>query len=149
MAPEYVKAAKQLADLGSEVKLGKVDATEETELAEEYGVRGYPTLKFFRKGSPVEYSGGRQADDIVNWLLKKTGPPAKDLTSVDEAKTFIDGNNVAVVGFFKVILNALGLLLFLQVESVVTPNNLEEHFDFVYSGDFVPGFYSPMIFFRW
>lgn len=46
---------------GSEVRLGKVDATEETELAQEYGVRGYPTIKFFKGGdkeSPKEYSGG-------------------------------------------------------------------------------------------
>lgn len=45
---------------GSEVRLGKVDATEETELAQEYGVRGYPTIKFFKGGekeSPKEYSG--------------------------------------------------------------------------------------------
>lgn len=45
--------------------------------------------------------GGRQADDIVNWLLKKTGPPATDLASVEAAKKFIDGANVVVVGFFK------------------------------------------------
>lgn len=45
--------------------------------------------------------GGRQADDIVNWLLKKTGPPATDLATVEAAKKFIDGANVAVVGFFK------------------------------------------------
>ncbi|XP_012268098.1 protein disulfide-isomerase [Athalia rosae] len=101
LAPEYVKAAKQLVELGSEVKLGKVDATEETDLSEEYGIRHYPTLKFFHKGSAIEYTGGHQADDIVNWLVKKTGPPAKDLTSVDEAKTFIEANNVAIVGFFK------------------------------------------------
>jgi protein disulfide-isomerase A1 len=37
--------------------------------------------------------------------LKKTGPVAKDLTSVDEAKAFIDASNVAVIGFFKVILS--------------------------------------------
>ena len=48
-------------------------------------------------------SGGRQADDIVNWLKKKTGPPTTDITDVNTAQNFI-GKNVAVIGFFKVIL---------------------------------------------
>jgi len=101
LAPEFAKAAAKLTELESAIKLGKVDATEETELAEEHGVRGYPTLKFFRSGKPVEYNGGRQADDIVSWLLKKTGPPAKALASVEEAKAFIAEKPVTIVGFFK------------------------------------------------
>lgn len=47
------------------------------------------------------FSGGRQADEIVNWLLKKTGPPAKELKTIDEAKEFVESNNVAIIGFFK------------------------------------------------
>lgn len=82
------------------IKLGKVDATEESDLAEEFAVRGYPTLKFFRSGSPIEYGGGRQADDIVSWLVKKTGPAAKELETVEAAEEFIKENNVAVIGFF-------------------------------------------------
>uniref|UniRef100_A0A0A9YM47 Protein disulfide-isomerase n=3 Tax=Lygus hesperus TaxID=30085 RepID=A0A0A9YM47_LYGHE len=100
LAPEYAKAAGQLADMKSDIKLAKVDATQESELAEKFGVRGYPTLKFFRNANPIEYNGGRTADGIVNWVVKKTGPPAKALASLTELEAFIKENNVAIVGYF-------------------------------------------------
>jgi len=106
LAPEYAKAATKLKDDKSAIKLAKVDATEETELGEKHEVRGYPTIKFFRDGKPIEYTGGRTADDIVNWLNKKTGPPAKTLATVDEAKQFIEKSEVVVVGFFKDVTSA-------------------------------------------
>lgn len=101
LAPEYAKAAQQLVEKEANIKLAKVDATVESDLAEEYGVRGYPTLKFFRNGTPVEYSGGRQAADIVSWVIKKTGPPAKELNTVAEAEEFLKANEIAIIGFFK------------------------------------------------
>lgn len=100
LKPEYEKAAKALSDEGSAVALAKVDATQEPKLAEQFEVRGYPTLKFFKNKTPVEYNGGRTAEEIVAWLKKKTGPPAKTLTSADEAKDFKDSAEVVVVGYF-------------------------------------------------
>lgn len=105
LAPEFAKAAKKLLELNSDIKLAKVDATIETTLAEKNSVRGYPTLKFFKDGKEIPYTGGRQANDIVEWLQKKTGDAAQNLESVEEAKAFLEENNVAVVGFFKVISN--------------------------------------------
>ncbi|XP_039596672.1 protein disulfide-isomerase [Polypterus senegalus] len=104
LAPEYAKAAGKLKEEGSSIRLAKVDATEENELAQEYGVRGYPTIKFFKNGSkaaPKEYTAGRQADDIINWLKKRTGPAASTLSDVGAAEKLIEDNEVAVIGFFK------------------------------------------------
>lgn len=104
MAPEYAKAAKALKEEESEVRLGKVDATEETELGERFQVRGYPTLKFFRNGKAGEYGGGRTGPEIVNWLKKKTGPVAQQLEDVAAAKALVEKEELLAVGFFKVLL---------------------------------------------
>jgi len=100
LAPEYAKAAGILAEKDSPIKLGKVDATEEGSVAEKFEVKGYPTLKFFKNGKPMEYGGGRTADTIVSWVEKKTGPPAKALANLEEAKAFVEGKSVAIIGFF-------------------------------------------------
>ncbi|MGH0165352.1 UNVERIFIED_CONTAM: hypothetical protein FKN15_049124 [Acipenser sinensis] len=104
LAPEYAKAAGQLKAEGSELRLGKVDATEESDLAQEFKVQGYPTIKFFKNGdksAPKEYSAGRQADDFINWLKKRTGPAATTLAEASAAEQLIEGSEVVVIGFFK------------------------------------------------
>ena len=71
LEPHWKKAASELK---GKVKLGAVDATVHQELAQEYGVRGYPTIKYFPAGlkrAPEEYDGGRTADDIVAWAMDR------------------------------------------------------------------------------
>lgn len=94
LAPEYSRAAQMLLEKEPNIKLAMVDATAENSLAESYQIRGYPTMKFFINGTPIDYTGGRQANDIVNWLVKKTGPPAKELTTIDEIGVFLKDNEV-------------------------------------------------------
>nr|XP_038021213.1 protein disulfide-isomerase [Anas platyrhynchos] len=121
LAPEYAKAAAKLREEGSEIRLAKVDATEESELAQQFGVRGYPTIKFFRNGdraAPREYTAGREADDIVSWLKKRTGPAATTLTDVAAAETLVDSNEVAVIGFFKDLTSEAAKEFLLAAESV-------------------------------
>lgn len=85
LAPDWAKAASQAK--GS-VKFGKVDATENSGLAGKYGVKGYPTLKFFIPGAsqPEDYNGGRDASILVKEAFAKLdtlgkGPSMKQLVS--------------------------------------------------------------------
>merc|ERR1712176_208489 len=101
LAPEYAKAAQQLEKDGSDALLVKVDATVHAELAKEFGVGGYPTLKWFKgdRANPSDYKGGRKADEIVAWVTKKSGPACVPVNGADAAKKFSEDNEVAVVGF--------------------------------------------------
>jgi len=71
LAPAWEQAAKRLK---GKVNLGAVDATVETGLAQDYGVRGYPTIKSFASGkktksSSKDYEGGRTAEAIEQYAL--------------------------------------------------------------------------------
>ncbi len=60
LKPKFTEAAAKVA---GKYVLAKIDCTLETakELCQEFGVRGYPTLKFFKKGVPQDYTGPREA----------------------------------------------------------------------------------------
>ena len=47
LAPEWAELATSVK---GEIKVAKVDATENKRLGERFGVRGYPTIKFFPAG---------------------------------------------------------------------------------------------------
>jgi protein disulfide-isomerase A1 len=40
-------------------------------------------LKFFINGTPIDYQGAREQEDIYNWIQKKTGPASR-LLETDE-----------------------------------------------------------------
>jgi protein disulfide-isomerase A6 len=58
----------------SSVLIGDVDCTVETDIASEYGVSGYPTIKFFTPETDAKgdkYEGGRDADSLVKFVEDK------------------------------------------------------------------------------
>jgi len=73
LAPEWQKAATELK---GKVKLGALDATVHQAKAQEYGIQGYPSIKFFHggrkdRGDATDYTGGRTAEEIVAWASEK------------------------------------------------------------------------------
>lgn len=102
MAPHYETAATRLKEKGSKAVLAKVDATQEEALAQQLDIKGFPTLKFFKKKVPSEYNGGRTDDLIVEWVEMMTGPAVLDMTDGDvEEKLKEQKEPIAYVGNFK------------------------------------------------
>ncbi|XP_051765189.1 protein disulfide-isomerase A2 [Ctenopharyngodon idella] len=104
LEPIYAEVAGQLKNESSDVRLAKVDGTEEKELASEFGVEGFPTLKFFKDGNrqnATDFSGKRTVKGITMWLERHTGPSATVLNDVKSAEALLDANDVVVVGFFQ------------------------------------------------
>uniref|UniRef100_A0A3P9KWZ5 Protein disulfide-isomerase A6 n=1 Tax=Oryzias latipes TaxID=8090 RepID=A0A3P9KWZ5_ORYLA len=71
LEPEWAAAATAVKEqTKGKVRLGAVDATVHQVLSSRYGVRGFPTIKIFRKGEePEDYQGGRTRGDIIERAL--------------------------------------------------------------------------------
>lgn len=102
LAPEYEKAASVLSSHDPPITLAKVDANEESnrELASQFEIRGFPTIKILRNGgkSSQDYKGPRDADGIVDYLKKQSGPASAEIKSAEDASNLI--KNVFIVGIF-------------------------------------------------
>jgi len=74
LAPVYEKLAAALAS-DPDVVIAKLDATAEKKKGEEYGVSGYPTLKWFPKDDKKgqDYDGGRDLGAFITFLNEKAG----------------------------------------------------------------------------
>ncbi|BBH06497.1 thioredoxin family protein, partial [Prunus dulcis] len=74
LAPTYEKVATAFK-LEEGVVIANLDADKYKDLAEKYGVSGFPTLKFFPKNNKEgeEYGGGRDLEDFVDFINEKSG----------------------------------------------------------------------------
>ncbi|XP_023938732.2 protein disulfide-isomerase A5 [Bicyclus anynana] len=74
--PEFEKAAAKIKEQKINALLAAVDATKEPELASRFGVKGYPTLKYFQKGE-YKYDAGhaRQEQQIIDFIKSPQEPP--------------------------------------------------------------------------
>ncbi|KAG5934164.1 hypothetical protein E4U53_000755 [Claviceps sorghi] len=97
LAPEYEKAATTLKE--KDIKLVKVDCTEEAELCQKQGVEGYPTLKVFRSvDTSSPYNGPRKAAGIVSYMIKQSLPAVSSLTK-STLEAFKTADKIVVVAY--------------------------------------------------
>ncbi|KAK4353501.1 hypothetical protein RND71_029019 [Anisodus tanguticus] len=104
LEPEYEKAASSLSSHDPPIVLAKIDASDEAnkELAMEYKIQGFPTIKILRDGGKKiqAYNGPREAHGIVAYLKKQAGPASPEIKSREDAARLIDEKKITVVGVF-------------------------------------------------
>jgi protein disulfide-isomerase A1 len=100
---QYAKAATELKSHDPPIVLAKVDVNDEKNkpLASTYGIKGFPTLKIFKKGGSVisEYKGPREAAGIVAHLKQLVGPPSQEITSAEQAEEIVKKSQLTVVSW--------------------------------------------------
>ncbi|KAF5888830.1 protein disulfide-isomerase-like, partial [Clarias magur] len=104
LEPAYAEAAALLKNQSSPVRLAKVDATEEKELAKEFEVNSFPTLTLFTEGrrqNATLFTGKRSVKGIIQWLQRRLGPSTALLNHREDAQELIDAHSVVLIGFFK------------------------------------------------
>jgi len=71
---EYERVGKTFSKKDN-VIIARIDGTDHRSLMDKYNVRGYPTLKWFPKGStePDEFDGKRTGEGIVEFINTRTG----------------------------------------------------------------------------
>jgi len=76
-----------LARNPTDLSVAKVNCVAHADICQKYGVQGYPTIKFFKKGeeNPKDYNGGRSAEDFVEFLNKEAGSNLR----IQKAPTFV------------------------------------------------------------
>jgi len=99
LEPEMEGAAGELEGWG--VTIAKVDGTREKELADQYNVAGWPTLKMFRKGRVYEYNGPREKQNIIDFMKEQNKLPSIEKTHMLGITNNMDRLETTVVGFFK------------------------------------------------
>ncbi|XP_054848501.1 protein disulfide-isomerase-like protein of the testis [Eublepharis macularius] len=104
LAAEFAKAAEELKSAAVDVRLGKVDVTDQKDFKKEFNIQDFPTLKFFVDGdrsNPVDCKGVRTASAFVTWVKRRIGSCSVHLNSTSQAQAFIDPEGLAIIGFFK------------------------------------------------
>lgn len=91
LAPEWEQLAAIVESRGDKVRIAKVDATVHAQVAKDFELQGFPTLKLIEQGKVYDYDGDRTAVAMATWVAGEYASGIsfslpKDRTVVDKVK---------------------------------------------------------------
>ncbi|KAI9143320.1 thioredoxin-like protein [Paraphysoderma sedebokerense] len=99
LEPTYTELGQVFAHAKKDVVIAKVDADAHRDLGSKFDVQGFPTIKWFPKGStkPEKYEGGRDLDDFAKFIESKTSVRAKIKRVPSNVAVVTEGNFEQIV----------------------------------------------------
>ncbi|KAF4075098.1 hypothetical protein AMELA_G00230730 [Ameiurus melas] len=101
---EFAKAASELKETKSSVKLGKIDVSKEKDLAKFLNVTTVPLLRLYLSGdeyNPVQCPVLKSSTAIQTWLKRREGPSADLITDLSQLESLLAEDELVVLGLFK------------------------------------------------
>lgn len=112
LEPHYKSAAQEMK---GKVKFAALDATVHQQKAQQYAIKGFPTIKYFPPGSvsasdAVDYEGGRTTADLVQFATSKAAenlppPELKELVNKAAFDEACEGKQLCVITFLPQLLD--------------------------------------------
>lgn len=98
---ETAEKIKTIFPQAGKVVLAKVDCDSQTEVATQFHITKYPTLKIVRNGriGKREYRGQRSADAFVTFVKNELDDPIKEFKSLTELVN-LDKSKRIIIGYF-------------------------------------------------
>ncbi|XP_046843577.1 protein disulfide-isomerase TMX3-like isoform X2 [Xenia sp. Carnegie-2017] len=84
LEPIWDEVGEKLAIESPNIVTAKIDCTKHEELAKENGIRGFPTLKFFRGKFSIRYQGSYTKEALVEFAKKSSRPILTELKTANE-----------------------------------------------------------------
>ncbi|KAL2097570.1 hypothetical protein ACEWY4_006777 [Coilia grayii] len=95
--PVWFEVGAELKSMGSDVNVGMIDCTSHTSVASELGIRGYPTIKLFKRDKVFSYNGPRQKADIIEFVNRVTGPAVRAIPNQQMFQHVMSHNDILFV----------------------------------------------------
>ncbi|XP_055687912.1 protein disulfide-isomerase TMX3 [Lutzomyia longipalpis] len=65
------------------VRVGKVDCTRFTSVAQVFNINSFPTIIFMKDGLEFVYNGERTKEELIHFVMRMSGPPVQLVTRTD------------------------------------------------------------------
>lgn len=94
MKPDWDKLSETV---DASVFVADVNCSDEADVCEQVGVKGYPTIKVYQDGEVSDYSGARNFDALLNYVDENLAVKCK----IDNAEVGCSDKAIAYIGKWK------------------------------------------------